>query len=262
MAMSIQYCSDLHLEFDNNSKHLNKYPLIPSAEILLLGGDIVPFAQMNHFAAFFDWVSENFRAAYWIPGNHEYYHSDINERSGTLNETIRNNVFLVNNVTIDLGVTDLICSTLWSHIDTVNEWQIRRAMSDFHVIADGGGKLTIDRFNQLHAESVQFVQKALAASKNQRKVVLTHHVPTFINYPPKYKNDVLNEAFATELHDLIQTMAPDCWIFGHTHYNTPAFKIGNTQILTNQFGYVKYGEHNTFVRDRVIELETTAIKTM
>ncbi len=57
---------------------------------------------------------------------------------------------------------------------------------------------------------------------------------TFKNYPPEYKSDFLNEAFATILDDLIAETTPDCWIYGHC--NIPEFKIGHTKMLTNQLG--------------------------
>ena len=252
MSLTLQYCSDLHLEFENNARRMHKYPLIPAADILLLGGDIVPFTHIEQHAEFFDWVSRSYKAAYWIPGNHEYYHGDINVRSGTLHEAIRDNVFLVNNTTIPLGDTDLMCSTLWSSINPANSWAINRAMSDFHVIADGAGRLGIDRYNALHQQCLQYITHALTTSTAAHKVVLTHHVPTLMNYPPKYKGDILNEAFATELHDLIEASGVHSWIYGHTHYNTPAFTIGIAQLLSNQLGYVQHGEHSTFVRDKVI----------
>lgn len=45
--MLIQYCSDLHLEFPVNKKYLNANPVKPEGEILLLGGDIIPFAGLK-----------------------------------------------------------------------------------------------------------------------------------------------------------------------------------------------------------------------
>ena len=246
MPLTIQYCSDLHLEFDLNKKWVSKYPLEVKGDILLLGGDIVPFAQLPLHQDFFDFVSENYKAVYWIPGNHEYYHSDIAQRSGVLQEAIRHNVFLVNDTTISIDNLDIICTTLWSQIQPDHEWQINRAMSDFHVIKSGDRALRISEYNALHAAAIRFLADTIHTSKAAHKIILTHHVPTLMNYPEKYKGDILNEAFASELFDFIEASGADCWIYGHTHSNTPDFKIGKTQMLTNQLGYVKYGEHVSF----------------
>jgi hypothetical protein len=85
-------------------------------------------------------------------------------------------------------------------------------------------------------------------------VEVTHHVPTYINYPLKYKDSVLNDAFAVELSDLIEATAPDYWIYGHTHFNTPDFEIGETRLLTNQMGYLKYEEQSGYRSDRSFNL--------
>ena len=246
MPLTLQYCSDLHLEFERNRKWIGKYPLAVKGDVLLLGGDIMLFAQMDQHHDFLDYVAANWEATYWIPGNHEYYHADIAHRSGTLHEAVRHNVFLVNNTTISLGDTDLVCSTLWSHISPAGEWEINRAMNDFKVIKSGSNSLTIPEYNQLHSKARHFVEQAVMSSTAKHKVVLTHHVPTLMNYPPKYKGDVLNEAFAVELHDFIEGSGVDCWLYGHTHYNTPDFTIGKTKMLTNQLGYVHYGENKHF----------------
>jgi hypothetical protein len=89
-------------------------------------------------------------------------------------------------------------------------------------------------------------------STTTKKFVVTHHVTTYMHYPVEYKGSILNEAFAVELFDLIEATGPDAWIYGHHHGNTPDFKIGKTQMLTNQLGYVKYGEHLGFDFEKVI----------
>ena len=83
-------------------------------------------------------------------------------------------------------------------------------------------------------------------------MVVTHHVPTLLNYPKKYRNSSINEAFAVELYNLIETQQPNYWIYGHHHFNTTDFRIGNTQMLTNQLGYVAYNEHRGYKVDTVI----------
>lgn len=252
--MVIQYASDLHLEFPENKKFLEQNPLQPIGDVLLLAGDIVPFAIMYKHDDFFNYVSDHFENTYWIPGNHEYYFSDLANKFGSFHESIRDNVHLLNNTVVEVENVNLIFSSLWSKISPANQWQIERGMSDFHVIKYKGSRFSAEQFNQLHAECLAFLKQALHYNNDTKKVVITHHVPTFLNYPEKYKGDALNEAFAVELFDLIEDSGSDCWIYGHTHHNTTDFEIGNTQLLTNQLGYVKYGEQKLFDAKKFINL--------
>ncbi len=244
--MIIQYASDLHLEFPENKEYLKVNPLTPGGDVLLLAGDVVPFAVMDKHEDFFSYVSDHFETTYWLPGNHEYYYSDAATKCGTMNEKIRDNVFLVNNIAIQDRNIRYIFSTLWSKINAGHEWPIERAISDFHVIKFNGARFSSMQFNQLHEENLKFLTQELQNKSEGKTIVVTHHVPTLMNYPEKYKGDVLNDAFGVELYDLIEDKGPDYWLYGHTHNNTPDFIIGKTQMRTNQLGYVKYGEHKYF----------------
>ena len=113
-AGKVQYCSDLHLEFPKNKNFLKQFPIEPIGEILLLAGDIVPFAIMDKHKDFFDYISDHFETTYWIPGNHEYYYFDAAKKCGTLNEKIRSNIFRVNNTAVQCGNNNLIFSNIWS----------------------------------------------------------------------------------------------------------------------------------------------------
>jgi len=248
--MIIQYASDLHLEFKENKVFLNTNPLQVVGDVLLLAGDIVPFKLLEQHKDFFAFLSDSFAATYWVPGNHEYYHFNIATKCGVVNEKILSNVFLVNNTSVIHDDVNFIFSTLWSKISPAKEFQIQRAMNDFYVIKYRGYPLSIAQYNQLHADSLAFLQQELATETPSKKVVVTHHVPTFMNYPEEHKDDVINEAFAVELFDLIKAGSPDYWIYGHTHCNTPIFEIEKTTLLTNQLGYVKFGEELGFRVDR------------
>jgi predicted phosphohydrolase len=252
--MTIQYASDLHLEFSQNRDFIKENTLIPEGDILLLAGDIVPFAVMHKHADFFNYISDHFQHTYWVPGNHEYYNSDIADRSGVLKEKIRDNVYLVNNIAVEHDDTAFIFSTLWSNISPVYAWQIQQGMSDFHVINYKGLPFSVEHFNQLHEESISFVKKTLQEKSSLKTVVVSHHIPTFQNYPEQYKGSILSEAFAVELFDLIASDGPDYWIYGHHHSNISDFEIGKTKLLTNQLGYVKYSEHKFFDRAKTIVL--------
>ncbi len=135
--MKIQYCSDLHLEFPENREFIMKHPLKPVGDILILAGDIAPFCLMNNHSGFFDWLSDNFKTTYWLPGNHEYYHSDIIERSGTLIEKIRDNLLLVNNISLNHGAVKFIFTTLWTKISTIHQFEIQAETVGFSCYKKG-----------------------------------------------------------------------------------------------------------------------------
>lgn len=252
--MVLQYCSDLHLEFRENKQFLNQHPLQPKAEILILAGDIVPFIEMDKHKDFVNYISNNFKLTYWLPGNHEYYYSDASERSGYINEKIRDNIFLVNNISVQQDDVRLIFSTLWSRISPANEWQIERSINDFQVIKFNGHFFSASNVNQLHSDSVDFIEKELSLKNSDKTVVISHHVPTFLNFPSQYKGSNLNEAFVVELFPLIESSNINYWIYGHHHSNTPDFNIGNTVLLTNQLGYVRNQENWNFSLDKTITL--------
>lgn len=252
--MKVQYCSDLHLEFPENREYLKNNPLIPIGEILLLAGDILPLALINKPYDFFDYACDNFKQVYWIPGNHEYYNYDIKDVPKPLNEKIKENLFLVDNQQLKINDVNFIFSTLWSHINEQNRWKIQQNVSDFFVIKNHGSNLSVLEFNELHKSSLFFLSDALTQTEKEKQVVITHHVPTLFNYPVQYKNSPINEAFATELFDFITGFKADYWIYGHHHSNTPPFKISETEMLTNQLGYVRHNENKLFQLNAVFEI--------
>jgi len=252
--MKLQYASDLHLEFSQNREFLKANPLQPMGDMLLLAGDIVPFAVMNKHDDFFSYVSDNFQTTYWVPGNHEYYNFDAVEKCGVLNEKIKSNVFLVNNTSVIHDNVKFIFSTLWAKISPAYEWLIEQGVSDFHVIKYKGNRFSAMQFNHFHEESLAFIKQELSKEKADKTVMVSHHVPTYLNYPEKHKGDALNGAFAVELYDFIEASLFDYWIYGHSHNNTADFSIGGTHLLTNQLGYVEYNEHHSFDAKKIVTL--------
>lgn len=251
--MTIQYASDLHLEFTLNKAFIKANPLQPKGEILLLAGDIVPFVKMEEHQDFFNYVSDHFASTYWLPGNHEYYGDNISKRQGSFKEGIKPNLHLVNNHVVTHDDTKIVFSTLWSRIHPDNEVLIEQSINDFRMIKYYGSNFSAEKFNQLHRDSIKFLSAELAERKASKTIVVTHHVPTLLNYPAMYKGSAINEAFATELSELIEKLAPDAWIYGHHHENVPDFAIGKTQMLTNQLGYLDYGEHHFFQPGKTID---------
>ena len=249
--MKIQYCSDLHLEFQDNKEFILDNPIEPNADILILAGDIVPFAVMDKHNDFLDYISRNFKMTYWIPGNHEYYYYNV-DSSSFLETEIRENIYLVNNCVKEIEGVNFVFSTLWSNISEDKRWIIQQSLSDFKVIKYKDHLINVDDYNLLHQECKKFLQKTLAIKSDNKTIVVTHHAPTFLNYPEKYINSKINEAFATNLTDLIHDSNVDYWIYGHHHSNVRKFQIGNTKLVTNQLGYVKYNENHGYNNKAII----------
>ncbi|MEJ0101296.1 MAG: metallophosphoesterase [Bacteroidota bacterium] len=234
--LSIQYCSDLHLEFKANENYLLQNSLVPQAEILILAGDILPFRLLEKHRWFPDWCAANFETTYWIPGNHEYYHFDLADVKIPLNEKIRENVILLNNQVVTYKTAELVFTTLWSYIPPQSEYIVQQSVNDFNLIKNKGKKFTAADFNTLHQTDFEFLNIALANPTGKQRIVITHHIPTMRHYPVQYKNSPINVAFATELCDTIENSNASHWIYGHHHYNIPPFIIGSTTLLTQPVG--------------------------
>ena len=74
--MKIQYMSDLHLEFADNSRYLKHNELPVTGEILVLAGDIFYLKdRVAPLTKFWKWASANYREVLIDPGNHEYYNN-------------------------------------------------------------------------------------------------------------------------------------------------------------------------------------------
>lgn len=250
----IQYASDLHLEFPDNVHFLKTHPIRPVGEILLLAGDIMPLNQLSLHMDFIHNLSKIFHTVYWIGGNHEFYQNDIGNHPGKFKEKILPNVFFLNNEVIDLGPSRILCTTLWSEISVLNSFAIKRNLADFTYITNHGHPLRIHDYNDMHHESLSFLESELKGENSWKKtLIVSHHVPTMMHYPEKYAGSFLNEAFGSKQDHLIMRYQPEFWIFGHHHVNTPSFQIGNTQLLTNQLGYVSLKEQTGF-SDKTITL--------
>ena len=252
--MKLQYCSDLHLEISENETYIKRRPLEPVGEVLILAGDILPFNLHKTQPEFIDYIADHYEMVYWVPGNHEYYGMDAATVANPLLEQLRSNVWMVNNQVVEYKGVHFICTTMWSKIDVLHALDIQRSVTDFRNIDWKGERFTTRQFNQLHNQSMSFLEKAIREKVAGTNIVVTHHVPTLMNYPQKYKGSPVNGAFVTELHDLIYDSGVNYWIYGHHHTNTPEFTIGSTTMLTNQLGYVRRHEHGSFSRGKVVEV--------
>lgn len=255
--MKIQYMSDLHMEFADNSRYLKNNELPVTGDILVLAGDT--FYLNNTIAPlsrFWKWASANYRQVLLVPGNHEYYQGcDIMTRGLQWRWMFKDNVGYYQNQVVHIDDTDFILSTLWSHVPPQNEFFVSRGMNDFYQTFYDGKRLTVENYNLMHKFCLDFIKKSVAESTAKHIVVVTHHLPTTKVVAAQHLCSDLNSAFATELGNYIADSRIDVWIYGHSHTNIDTV-IGNTRIVSNQLGYVFHKEHltNGFDANASIEL--------
>lgn len=254
--LKIQYASDLHLEFAENTRYLQHFPLCPVADILVLAGDIGYLGDEGYVKhPFWDWASENFRQVIVIPGNHEFYRGfDLGRLHKSWTMEIRHNVKCHYNSVLHLSEgTDLIVSTLWGHIDPQNAFATERGVNDFYCIKADGKVINSERFNEEHEKCRTLIEQSVADSKAKHIIVATHHAPSCELISPDFRGSSINGAFTAKMGHFIAYSHIDYWIYGHSHRNIDKM-IGNTMCVSNQLGYVSHGENKSFNPAKCIEL--------
>ena len=253
--MIIQYASDLHLEFSDNSRYLREHPLEVNGDILLLAGDIGYLGDDNYQKhPFWSWAADNYQQVIVIPGNHEFYAGfDLGSLQNGWQHKIRTNVTCYYNAVIRLENIDLIVSTLWSQINLNDSFATESAVTDFKRIKLNGTTLDWVHFNEEHYRCFNFLNESIKNSSADHIVVATHHVPSFELMSPEFKDSNLNGAFVIELGGFIAASPVEYWIYGHSHRNIDAL-IGKVQCVSNQLGYVFANEHRTFSHTKCIEV--------
>lgn len=253
--MRIQFASDLHLEFADNWRYLKQHPLEKTGDMLVLAGDIGYLGDDNYSKhPFWDLVADQYEQVLVVPGNHEFYkYYDIATLSDGELLQIRSNVKVYYNALVTLDDVDLILSTLWAHIPLQDAFATESSVTDFHRIIFNGETLNFEQFNNEHRRCMDFLQNACSSAKALHRVIVTHHVPSFVLSSPDFNGSRINGAFVSEEYDFVENCGADYWIYGHSHRNIDGV-IGKTRCVSNQLGYVFSGEHHNFNPGRRIAL--------
>ena len=250
--MKVQYCSDLHLEFEVNINWMNIHPLHPVGDILIIAGDTDYLGEGFGDNEFFKRVGDQYEQVFLIPGNHEYYgRYDASTGLNRTNEKLTSNITLLNNDSVKLNATNFIFSTMWSSIGRFKN-EIKAGVADFHRIRYGNQLFRALHFNRLHEYALDFITKEV--NKEGPKVLVTHHLPSELCNAEEFKGSIINDAFCVDKTEFIKNSDIDYWIYGHSHRNLPDFEIGGTKMVTNQLGYIAYGENNLFQKDKYFEV--------
>ena len=246
-TLSIQYCSDLHVE-----QHGSMPPLVRSAPYLALLGDLGEWeANQAEYQRFVAQCSRVWVGVFLVAGNHEFHGS---KTMGTTRAEMRafcdglGNVHFLDNSVANVEGVRFLGTTLWSHVDDAFRAEVERLIPDFSrvtVAGDSGGgdprPLTTRDTNALHQEALRWLEAALADARRDGVpvVVLSHHAPLDVGTShPKYEvpeNRGVNSAYASDLAALVRWPVR-AWLFGHTHHATWLLRGDGVQVCSNPRG--------------------------
>jgi Icc-related predicted phosphoesterase len=88
---------------------------------------------------------------------------------------------------------------------------------------------------RMHRDSRHFIEAAVKSNLGPT-VAVTHHLPHPRSIPQRFKGDLLNAAYASDLSELIEQQQPALWVHGHTH-DSSDYWIEHTRIVCNPRGY-------------------------
>jgi Icc-related predicted phosphoesterase len=262
--LKVSYCSDLHLEFRDLE--------LPGGDILILAGDICEAKNLleswtpgpkllfeqrsqvhDRYNRFFADECSKYQKVIYVMGNHEHYDFTYDHTYKHIKSLLPNNVFLLENESIEIDNVVFIGATLWTDLngnDPITESVIRQHMNDYQTIKvltenQRKSKRNLrpsDTFNK-HQNSLLYIKQVVESNDSREYVVITHHAPSKTSTKPQYQGDYhVNGAYSSCLDQFIQDHPQiRAWHHGHTH-DSFKYMIGETWIMCNPRGYCGY-EH-------------------
>jgi predicted phosphodiesterase len=253
--LKLQIASDLHIETMDTSNPF--YLIEPSANILILAGDIGSLYKIEQLSKFLETVCSKFEHVIYVPGNWEYYklhHHDplsidaLVTRLENLQLHIKN-LHVLNKQSVQFGNICIAGCTLWSDLKT--------QLPKFIVKIP---EMTTSLYKEIFRNNLNYIKHMISYCKeNELKlVVVTHHCPSYSCLSGYKKTDKFVSLYASEI-DLLEKEMIDTWICGHTHHNFDFINSRGTRLVSNQRGKPKDNVTN-FKKDFVIEIDQHFLK--
>lgn len=245
--MKLRVMSDLHLEwhrkYGNRDDGLKFMMDLGEGldEVLVLAGDISSSSMILPVLQF---LCQSFWHVVYVCGNHEYYASTW----GTVEKKLRHfarkydNFHWLNNSSCEIDGKWFHGGTLW-YPESIEAGYRKYSFSDFAYI-----KNIEPTVYRRRAAAVRHFRSHIKPGD----VVVTHHAPSYQSVAERFQGDEFNCFFANNLDSLIVDTRPALWIHGHMH-DSLNYKIEETTILVNPYGYVDHEVNPNFNKNLVVE---------
>lgn len=254
-ALKLNILSDLHLG------HAGLPLPDTDADIVILAGDI---SRPREAMA---WASGITKPVLYVPGNHEFYGSNIRHTIAELRRLAAGTqIHVLDNEVITFQGVRFLGSTLWTDFNldgagAARGQAITEALGfirDFVRIeseTSPGGKLTPEDMEALFVRNRGWLKARLAEHYDGPTVVITHHAPSTKSIHPRFAMSPVNTCFVSNSEDLMDGDGPVLWIHGHTH-DSFDYQVKRTRVVCNPRGYMRDGviENAAFDPNFTIEL--------
>lgn len=252
--MRLWILSDLHLEYAPLPGPLD----IPDADVCVVAGDLCRGAEKG-----VEWLAKNIAPAMpcvYVAGNHEFYKGGIREGLAAGRAAAKGfpNVHFLEDDQVVIDGVRFIGATLWTDYRIEGDQRLAMAhardrMNDYRAIAvqrKPWQRFIPEVAYRMHRASRCFIETALQANTIPT-VVVTHHLPHARSIPERYKGDLLNAAYASDLTDTIRQGPPALWVHGHAH-QCYDYNLLDTRVVCNTRGYGS--ENKEFDPAMVVEI--------
>ncbi len=255
--MKLLILSDLHLGFQGMEQ-----PQV-DADVVVLAGDIARPQEAVAWALGFE------RPVLYVPGNHEFYGSSIEETRQALQRLCAGTqVQLLDDRAVVIQGVRFLGSTLWTDFKLFGEGerrteaiaQAQRFLRDFSrirtVAAPAGAVLTPQDTADLFARHSAWLAQQLAQAHDGPTVVITHHAPSLGSIHPRFADSMLNACFVSPAEHLLDARRVALWIHGHTH-DSFDYRLNGTRVVCNPRGYAKDGVNENAAFNPLLTIEVT-----
>lgn len=239
--MKIKLWSDLHLEFFRSSVNVER----DGADVLVLAGDICVAREMPNFVPFFETCAKTFPDILYIAGNHEYYNGRWDSTYEIMREDLAHlpNIHICDGEAVNIQGKPFWAGTMWTDFNNGDHaclLDAKHGMNDYRCIMTKDGILSPwDTMNEHMAQrcglDVWLNGINGHGGHSDPCVVVTHMAPSKQSIHPRYKDELSNGAYSS---DLTQLMNPNVklWLHGHTHDSFDYMEDG-TRVVANPAGY-------------------------